>query len=756
MRPTIWRLARDLNITGHVRNDGEGVFIEAWGTPTEINQFIEALLQQAPVLSNIYSIEHSPLSGTAASTFTILESKKNTINTHLPADAATCPECLKEIFNPKDRRYRYPFTNCTHCGPRFSIIEQIPYDRTHTSMRHFTQCSDCQNEYETPADRRYHAQANNCPTCGPKLWLEDGKGNPFTVTQKDSLSTCAELLRAGKIIAIKGIGGFHLACDASQAQAVSRLRQRKNRQQKPFALMASNINMIHRYAHCGEAEQQLLLHSAAPIVLLQRLSHATPLANNIAPNQHCLGFMLPYTPPHHLLMSELDSPLVMTSANISDSPQCVDNEQAKDELSNIADYFLLHDREIINRCDDSVTRIALESKQTIRRARGYVPQPLHLAHHLHASKNILALGAELKSTFCLLRNQDAFISQHLGDLKNADSWRDFKHNLRLYQTLFDFKAEIIAIDQHPNYLTSQLGRTLAEEHTIPLVEVQHHHAHIAACMAEHGIPSEQTVIGIALDGLGAGEQNQIWGAEFLKVTYLHSYKLAGFEPIAMPGGNRATLEPWRNTLANLITLPVWNSDQLKQLELIKFLHSKPLDTLIQAIERNLNSPKASSAGRLFDAVAAAIGICRNNIHYEGQAAMELEALASSCFADERSNAYEYELKNGQLHFQPLWAQLLEDLKKRTPNKAIAARFHHGVINAVVETASQLAEQNDLDTIALSGGVFQNQLLQREVKDRLEQNKYKILIPKALPLNDGGISLGQAIIACHKKAHPTTC
>ncbi len=748
MRPTVWRLAQECGICGEVWNDAKGVLIHAWGDGKSLDEFSTRLQAEAPPLSRIEGIERSPLDDQSApDDFSIRQSRDGETRTSIAADAATCPECLAEILDPANRRYRYPFTNCTHCGPRLSIIRTIPYDRANTSMVMFPMCPACQAEYDNPLDRRFHAQPNACSVCGPRVWLEDAEGKSIEPSaDEDAITTAARVLRDGAIVAIKGIGGFHLACDAGNEDAVNRLRQNKQRYHKAFALMARDQEMISRYAEVSTDEAALLNDPSAAIVILQANGASLPEA--IAPGQSSLGFMLPYTPLHHLLMQEMQRPIVLTSGNRSDEPQCIDNDDARARLQGIADYWLLHDRDIVNRLDDSVVRIADSAPRLLRRARGYAPQTIILAEEFSDSRAILALGGELKNSFCLLRDGKAILSQHMGDLEDASTYKDYLHSIALYRQLFDFSPELIVVDKHPNYLSTQLGRRLAAEENIPLLEVQHHHAHIVACMAEHHLPQDQQVLGVALDGLGMGEAGELWGGEFLLTGYSDYKKLGGFQPIAMLGGAQAMREPWRNTLAHLWQLH--EGEQLMEryadLGIVRFLRQQPLDTLRTMLNRGLNSPTASSAGRLFDAAAAAIGICREQVGYEGHAAVELEAAAAPFFITEQSNTYNYEWHDNTLVWGELWAGVFSDLQAGVERGRIAARFHHTIARAVSETAATLATAHSTEIIALSGGVWQNRLLLEACSERLRKKCLRVISPITVPANDGGLSLGQAVIA----------
>ncbi|MEA3302970.1 MAG: carbamoyltransferase HypF [Pseudomonadota bacterium] len=749
-RPTVWRLANASGLAGRVCNDAEGVLIHLWGSCSSLDDFVRRLRAEQPPLSRIEEILRTPLhaSEEAPQGFHISVSREGEVNTAVAADAATCPECLAEVLDPSNRRYRYPFSNCTHCGPRLSIVSAIPYDRANTSMASFPMCAQCQAEYDDPANRRFHAQPNACAECGPRVWLEDNDGKRLKADQGcDAIETAARLIREGSIVAIKGIGGIHLACDAGNQETVSRLRRRKHRYRKALALMARDIDMVKSFARVSDAGRALLSDKAAPIVVLHAAGES--LAASVAPGQNNLGFMLPYTPLHHLLMQGLTRPMVLTSGNRSDEPQSIDNRDAHRRLDQIADYYLLHDRDIVNRLDDSVLQLAAGKPRFLRRARGYAPQPILLPKEFSAATNILAMGAELKNTFCLLKQGRAILSQHMGDLEDASTYRDYRHNLQLYRQLFDFHPDIIVVDRHPGYLSTQLGRTMAAEEGLQLIEVQHHHAHIAACMAEHGLTIESgKVLGVALDGLGFGDDGAIWGGEFLIADYLEFERAAHFQPVPMLGGAQAMREPWRNTFAHLLNTPGWEqvNRQYAHLDIVRFLNSKPLDTLHTMAQKGLNSPPASSAGRLFDAVAAAVGVCRDTAAFEGEAAIALEALAAGHFAQQSDDAYGFELQHGVLSWEPLWSALLEDLGNGVEQGIIAARFHHAVASAVATTAGRLCAQHELHRVVLSGGVFQNRLLLEQSTLLLRGQGLSVLSPVATPANDGGLSLGQAVIA----------
>ncbi len=749
-RPTVWRLANERGIVGQVWNDAEGVLIHAWGSAALLDDFVQSLEAEQPPLSRIEAIVRTTLQDRDENLkgFQIVVSHAGEVHTSVAADAATCPECLAEVLDPANRRYRYPFTNCTHCGPRLSIVRAIPYDRANTSMASFPMCAQCQAEYEDPADRRFHAQPNACGDCGPQVWLEDAQGKRLAPDQDcDAVETAARLIRQGKIVAIKGIGGIHLACDAANENAVDRLRTRKHRYHKALALMGRDIDMVSRFAEVNGTETALLSDKAAPIVVLKAAGET--LATGIAPGQNSLGFMLPYTPLHHLLMQNMPGPIVLTSGNRSDEPQTITNQDAHQRLGRIADYYLLHDRDIVNRLDDSVLRLASDKARFLRRARGYAPQSISLPDDFADADKLLAMGGELKNTFCLLKDGKAILSQHMGDLEDAVTYQDYQHNLQLYRQLFDFRPDTIVVDRHPDYLSTQLGRAIAAEEGLQLIEVQHHHAHIASCMAEHGLSIDSgKVLGVALDGLGYGEDGTIWGGEFLLADYRQFERVARFLPVPMLGGAQAMREPWRNTFAQIANTLGWEpvARDYADLDIVRFLNNKPLANLQTMAERGLNSPLASSAGRLFDAVAAAVGICRESSGFEGQAAIELEALATAQFNGQADYAYDFERQDDCLNWRPLWSALLKDLGLGVAPGIIAARFHHGVASAVAGTAAGLCDQYQSGTVVLGGGVFQNRLLLEQTTVLLRKRGLRVLSPLAVPANDGGLSLGQAVIA----------
>lgn len=758
-RPTVWRLARELGLAGGVRNDGDGVLIRAAGSASAIDALCRRLRAEQPPLARIDSIERSVWDavGEAPQDFVIEQSAATGVHTGVVPDAATCPACRAEIADPADRRHRYPFTNCTHCGPRLSIVRAIPYDRANTSMAVFPMCPACQREYEDPADRRFHAQPNACPVCGPRVWLEDAVGNvldPAAAGAADALAAASAMLAAGRILAIKGIGGFHLACDAANAEAVAELRRRKGRYAKPFALMARDLDVIAGYAELEPGAAELLAQPAAPIVLLPARA-SSALAPGVAPGQTTLGCMLPYSPLHHLLLADWDRPLVMTSGNRSDEPQCIDNDDARARLAGIADALLLHDRDIVNRVDDSVARVMDGAPRLLRRARGYAPAPLTLPASMASLPPVLAMGGELKNTICLLQDGQAVLSQHLGDLHNAATAREFEHTIQLYRQLYEHQPAAIAVDAHPGYHASQVGRRLGAELGVPVIELQHHRAHIAAVLADNDWPADgPPVLGIALDGSGYGDDGTVWGGEWLVGGYTDLKRVAHLGQVPLPGGSKAILEPWRMLFAHLDAAFGWDNflREHGDLPIARDLAKRPVDLLRRMTAGGLNAPRASSCGRLFDAVAAALGICTDGIAYEGQAAIELE---TRCGPLDGVTGYPFAVADDRgrrvLDPAPMWQALCKDLAAGATPTNVATRFHAGLADAVTALSAALAEPNGIGSAALSGGVFQNRTLFEALNARLRAAGLEVLTHRRVPSNDGGIALGQAVAAALQTA-----
>ncbi|ARC90581.1 carbamoyltransferase HypF [Rhodovulum sp. MB263] len=719
-RPFVWQLAQEFGLVGEVFNDAEGVLIRAAGG--DLVGFQAALSARAPGLSRIDAIEARDRCFDALPDgFAIAASRGGGAQTRVTPDAATCPDCLAEIAGG-GRRQGYAFTNCTRCGPRFTILRGLPYDRAQTTMAAFPICASCRAEYDDPADRRFHAQPIACPDCGPRLWLERTAG---VVVAGDPVALAADLLRQGGILAVKGLGGFHLACDAGNPATLDRLRRAKRRPAKPFALMLREADLA---AVCSPSAADLarLRDPAAPIVLVPGISTGTgALPGAVAPGMSRLGVMLPYTPLHHLLLAAVARPLVMTSGNLSGAPQAVDNDEARAMLGGLADAVLLHDREIARRLDDSVERA--EPPMVLRRARGRVPGTMPLPEGFEHAPQVLALGGQMKSAICLVKGGQALLSHHLGDLDAADSWDAFTRAIADYRALFDHRPALVACDAHPGYRTTQHARSLG----LPVIEVQHHHAHLAACLAENGWPrAGGPVAGIVLDGTGYGPDGTVWGGELLLGEYRGVERVGHLAPVPLVGGDAAAREPWRNLLVRLDAAGLAGHAD-------RWLADRPRAALRAAARAGLNAPLSSSAGRLFDAVAAALGLCSGRQSYEGEAAMRLEALAEGCPAD---RPYRF----AGLDPAPAIRAMTGDIEAGLAHCLISARFHAGLARAFADPARALVETGRARAVALSGGCFQNARLLAEMLAALQG--VKVLIHRETPANDGGLALGQAVIA----------
>ncbi len=761
-RPFVYGLAVKHNLKGWVYNTSEDVRIEVEGKVEAIQQFEQELRTQAPPLAHIENIAaeyHRPVG------YEIFEIRKSQAQRGkyqlVSPDVATCQACLDEVMDPEDRRYRYPFTNCTNCGPRFTIIEGMPYDRPKTTMRHFRMCPQCQAEYDNPLDRRFHAQPNACPKCGPRIQLADNQGN--VVNESNPIVAASQLLREGKILAIKGLGGFLLACDATNASVIRTLRTRKNRPSKPLAIMVASVEEAKKHCYVLPEEERLLTSPQSPIVLMI-WKESSSVSREVAPGLWFLGIMLPYTPLHHILLREVGLPLVMTSGNLSEEPIARDNDEALRRLSGIANYFLIHNRDVYSRYDDSVAMVERGASQLVRRARSYAPYPIRLPFK---TRQILGCGAQEKNTFCLTKDNYAFVSQHIGDMDNMETLEHFDNTISLYKRLFHIEPEVIAHDLHPDYLATKYAEELGAT-GMKLVPVQHHHAHIASCLADNGL--ECPVIGVSFDGTGMGADGKIWGGEFLVADY-HSYRRAGrLEYLPLPGGDVAIKRPYRTAIGYVLTL--LGEDALNAfiaaLNRVKGKQSQPAsiarlsevetEVIRRQIERKINSPVTSSMGRLFDAVSALLGI-RGEIDYEGQAAVELEMAAYSgvivAGASDEAQASAQEgypycvveeegIRIARL-YDFLWA-IVEDLQHGTPIGTISVRFHNTVAQLINEMCGLITDETGITRVALSGGVFQNRLLLRKAVRLLEGSGLQVLTHRQVPCNDGGVSLGQAAIA----------
>ena len=741
-RPFVYRLARTYGIQGWVRNTSWGVEMEVEAAPDALERFVAGLRDELPPLARIESLESREIAATGRQGFEIRHSAAQAGAYQLVSpDIATCPDCLRELLDPADRRYRYPFTNCTNCGPRFTIIESLPYDRPRTTMRAFPMCSDCGREYDDPLDRRFHAQPNACPMCGPHLTLLDAEGRALA-ERDEALRTAAARLLAGEIVALKGLGGYQLACDATDEAAVARLRARKHRPDKPLAVMVADLAAAEALVALTDDERELLASPAAPIVLALRRDpgeNETGLAPGVAPDNRYLGIMLPYTPLHHLLLRDVGRPLVMTSGNLSEEPIARDNDEALRRLRDIADCFLAHNRDIHSRYDDSVWFVPAGGPQPVRRARGYAPAPIRLPFE---ATPILACGAELKNTFCLTRDRYAFLSQHIGDLENAETLEHFESTVALYGELFDVTPKVVAHDLHPDYLATrfalaQPGRRVA---------VQHHHAHLAACLADNGL--DEPAIGVIMDGTGYGEDGHIWGGEFLVGDGRAVTRRAHLQYLPLPGGDAGARRPYRLALAALQTL---------DLPLPATLADVPAterDNLATMVARNIQTPLTSSAGRLFDTVAALLGLNRE-VSFEAQAAIALEMAAGDVQPD-AVTPYGYAMSTTTaggdgpwvVELRPLLADMLADLKEGAPLPRMAYRFHVTVAALIADVCAALRDDTGLNRTALSGGCFQNRLLVALTRRRLEAAGFEILTHHQVPCNDGGLALGQAVVAHH--------
>ena len=733
-RPFVYRLALERHLAGLVFNDSHGVQIEVEGTGKLLDDFLLALKNQMPALASIHELRVTAEVPRGEQGFRIIDSQGGEgRSTEISPDATTCQDCLRELFDPGDRRFRYPFINCTNCGPRYSIVTDIPYDRPLTTMADFPMCPACRAEYDDPASRRFHAQPNACPDCGPLLTFHAENGQQLTVV--DPLAEAVDRLRKGEILALKGLGGYHLAVDAENDEAVRRLRRRKLRDEKPFALMSFDLERIRRFAEVTELEERLLTGVERPIVLLpRRANHG--LSMQVAPNNKFFGIMIPYTPLHYLLLEQFQA-LVMTSGNQSDEPIAFENSDAQERLQGIADATLQHNRRIHIRTDDSIARLLDGEPVLYRRSRGYVPRGVKLPAE---QPSVLAVGAELKNTICLTRGDRAFLSHHIGDLKNQQVVDSLHQAVQHLQGLFEIRPERIAHDLHPDYLSTHAAGGVAGE--LPLVAVQHHHAHLASCLVDNG--RSGPAIGVIFDGIGFGSDGHVWGGEFLLGDLREFRRVGQLAYRQMPGGDAATKEPWRMAVSHLYHAfgPEW-----PELNSLQPIANADLKLLVQMIEKGLNSPLTSSVGRLFDAVAALVGV-RNRVSFEGQAALELEMLIGPPGGEESGYVFDLQEAPGVLEFDPgpMIRQLVSDLTAGVTADRISARFHNGLAQTVVDVCRQLAATHGVWPVALSGGVFQNRYLTERTAGLLRATGFEVLLHRQVPPNDGGLALGQAVIA----------
>ena len=725
-RPTVYRYATALGLGGFVCNGPHGVTVEVEGDDHKVGAFFNHLTRQPPRQAVIADIKTEVLNVQGTSDFQVVESQvRGHLQVHIPPDLATCDDCLKEVLDPGNRREGYAFTNCTNCGPRFTIIRNLPYDRDKTSMESFRLCEHCEHEYHHPPDRRFHAQPNACKVCGPQLKLVVADG---ISTTEYPLARTQECLRRGRIVALKSLGGYQFACDATSVESVARLRERKHRPHKPLAVMFRDLATLKRFCETSEVEEAELLSSARPIVIVNRNRKGARLAANISPDTTTVGALLPYTPLHHLLMQEFDA-LVMTSGNVADDPIISDEQSLISVLGRIADVALTHNRPIVHKCDDSVLRIVGGRNQFTRRARGFVPNPIRIAGH---SSQILAVGGELKNAFCLVRDGNAFLSQHIGDLKSLKTYEYFTSEIAAWQQLLRIEPQAVAYDLHPAYLSTKFAEKLAG---IVKIGVQHHHAHIVSVMAEHNL--HEPVIGVALDGTGYGPDGTIWGGELLVADRSDFERVAHFKQYPMPGGDKAVKEPWRMAASMALTEGLCGTTP-------KIL---PIQKLIDV---GLNSPMTSSAGRLFDAVASMLGLC-DVATYEAQAAIRLEAVADAHVRE----AYPFDIQTRMqpwiINFAPALSAIREERSRGASVGEMSAKFHNTVAAAIVQTCRFIRGQRTINRVALSGGVFQNELLSRRTIEALEAQRFEVFTNAAAPPNDGGLSLGQAAVAAARTA-----
>jgi hydrogenase maturation protein HypF len=731
-RPFVYNIAVDNGLKGWVKNTSEGVYVDIEGPQESVEIFLHKLTNEAPPLSKIDDIIIENRDVKNYTEFSIEKSDDNdrTI-TLISPDVATCKDCEKEIMNSKDRRYQYAFTNCTNCGPRFSIIKKLPYDRPMTTMEKFKMCPHCSEEYENPRDRRFHAEPSACATCGPRVYLTDRCGNE--IATENPIEEVKNLIKSGKIIGIKGLGGLHIACDGKNKEVINRLRERKSRPSKPFALMMKDIDNVKQYCSVNEIEENTLKGIKRPILLLDVINNILPL--NVAPDNNRLGVMLPYTPLHHLLFDDSIEVLVMTSANVSGLPIVYKNEEALEKLNNVVDYFLLNDRDIHVPVDDSVARVILGEERIIRRSRGYAPIPVII----EGIKETLAYGSHLKNTFCISKEQFAFMSQHMGDMDNLEAYKNYEYNVEHFKNLYNIKPELIAYDMHPDLLLSNFARK-DEGKKIP---VQHHHAHIVSCMIENKV--NEKVIGIAFDGTGFGTDSKIWGGEFLVCDYKDFKRAGHLNYVKMAGGDSAVKQPWRMALGYLFKT---YGDEVNT-NIFTSISEKSIKTIFAMLKNNINSIENSSMGRFFDAVAALIGI-KMNVTFEGEAAIHLETISHT----NENGVYKFDIYTKDetyvVNTDNIIKNIIEDIEKSIDKSIIAKRFHNTVVAFSLEMCKLIRDKYGINSTALSGGVFQNEILLKGLHKRLIENGFKVYTHKDIPCNDGGISIGQLVIANYKE------
>jgi hydrogenase maturation protein HypF len=731
-RPFVYNLAKDFGLKGWVNNNSEGVYIDVEGAEEDIEKFLKCLENDPPPLAKIEKITIKEDNVYNYCNFEIKESEVCLDKiTFISPDIATCSECTEDILSFNNRRQGYAFTNCTNCGPRFSIIKELPYDRDKTTMSEFKMCKECNREYLDPTNRRFHAQPNACQECGPELWIEDYKGNRLDI--EDPINFAQNMLSEGKIFAIKGLGGFHLACDGLNEDAVRNLRERKKRPFKPLAVMIKDIETVKKYCEVGKLEEKILTGIKKPIVILDQ-KESFNLPRNIAPNQKTMGVMLPYTPIHILLFSEKIKVLIMTSANVNGLPIEYKDSSARYGLKGIVDYFLMHNREIHVPVDDSVLKVVDKKQTIIRRARGFVPEPFKW----NSIKNILACGPNMKNTFCISKEGFLFLSQFNGDLQNLETYEHYTKNIEHFKKIFSFSPQFIAHDMHPGYMSTNY----ALEYELPSIEVQHHHAHIVSCMFENNL--DQKAIGVCFDGTGYGTDGKIWGGEFLICDRLEFTRAAHLDYIKMPGGEKAIKEPFRMGVSYIYKALSSQSSKSEAYAMIFELYGKKGTDIINVINSNINCTETSSMGRLFDAMANIIGIS-DVVTYEGQASIELEAISEMDIEE----SYTYKIVKQDMYIiEPyeIIIEALNDIKKGVSSKIVASKFQNTIVNLTVNICRHIREDSGINGVVLSGGVFQNSFLMKKVCSNLKKNKFEVYTHKELPSNDGGVAIGQIIIA----------
>ncbi len=726
-RPFVYRLATELGLKGYVLNSETGVVIEVEGERKRLEEFLKRLQSEKPPASQIFSIDRKFLDEVGYTGFEIRKSEKNgEVQVAVLPDLSTCKECLSELFDPTNRRFRYPFINCTNCGPRFTIILSLPYDRPKTTMRDFFMCEKCREEYENPLDRRFHAQPNACPVCGPHVWLVDERGE--TVAERDeALKLLIEWLKEGRILAVKGLGGFHLVCDATNERAVAELRRRKKRQEKPFAVMFKDLDQVKEFAEVSPLEEIALTSVESPIVILNQRER-NGLAPSVSPDTRTVGAFLPYTPLHHLILRDFGKPVVATSCNLTDEPIMFKNSEVERALGKLVDGALLHNREIARRCDDSVVKVMGGRVVPFRRSRGYAPLPVLLPFNL--KRPVLALGPHMKVTVAVGKGNRVYISQHIGDIDNIKAEEFFKETVKDLLSLFEVEPEVVVSDHHPGYFTTKFGKEFFGER---LVQVYHHHAHAISVMAENEVPLSKKVIAFSFDGTGYGTDGKIWGGEVLIAGYTEFERAFHLKYFPLPGGDRAVKEPYR-VAVSLLKAAGENPEKYLKVE------PQKLSFVSRMVEKGINSPLTSSMGRLFDGISAILGI-RYAVNYHAQGAILLEEVSS---VSSETGSYPFKIENGGIDWRELVSAIVSDLKRGVPVSDIGMKFHNTVVEMVLRSAEILREETGIDTVALSGGVFQNRILTEKCLRELPERGFKVLVHQVVPPNDGGLSLGQAV------------